>query len=497
MDADITAVWQELGWAARRRWLARFRAAVARDAQTLIGLITDETHKPADEALTGDILPLLAACRWLEQRGGGVLRDRALGGRPFWLLGQRALLRRAPLGTVGIIATWNYPVQLLGIQLVQALVAGNRVVVKPSEHSPRTHARLLDLALAAGLPPGTLDRTPATREAGRRLLDGTFGRLDHLVFTGSTGVGREVAAWGARTLTPTTLELSGHDSAIVLSDADPALAARTIWNAVVMNGGQTCLAPRRAIVSARAWPGLIDALAPLAAAARPRRLITAQAAAHCAALVADAQRLGARSLSGVVELPGPGSPWLRPLAMAECPADSPLAAGEHFGPVLALIPARDDRAALAIHAGFAQRLATSLFTRSARRGAELAAALGSSLVTINDAVIPAMHPASGISGIGPSGWGVSRGIDGLLAMTRPVTVTRTRPTLRLPPGPVSASSMRGLRQLVSRLYARGPALTLPAPPPAPAPEPHDTHGLHPPDQRHPAPGHITNARAHP
>lgn len=511
MDADNANAWQFLGVPARLRWLGGFRAAVARDADHLAALITAEVHKPADEALSGDILPLLAACAWLQRRGRRLLADQPLTGRPLWLLGQRAAVARAPLGTVAIIATWNYPVQLLGIQLIQALVAGNRVVVKPSEHAPRTQQRLLDLAVAAGLPPGTLTWTAASREAGRQLLDGSTGtRLDHVVFTGSTTVGREIAAWGARTLTPTTLELSGHDSAIVLADADPALAARTIWNAVLMNAGQTCMAPRRALVSAPVYRAFLDALAPLAAAARPARLITADAAARAGHLFDEALRAGARNLAGTREPPAAGQPWFRPAALVDCPPDALLVAGEHFSPLLAVVPVASDADALATHARFTHKLATSVFTRRAgtRAAAALARQLGSALVTFNDAVVPAMHPAASIAGIGASGWGVSRGGQGLLAMTRPVFITRTRPRFRLPIGPLPTQALAGLKRMTAFLYARGPAVTLPpiqpptASPNAAAPDPVVVTGLAPPTPHHPprdsaAASHHSHARATP
>ena len=182
-------------------------------------------------------------------------------GGAWWSIGQRHQVERVPLGRIGIIATWNYPVQLLGVQLVQALAAGNRVVVKPSERTPRTQALLLDLARRAGLPEGTLDVLPATRDAGAAMLQ--HAEMDHLVFAGSTAVGRRIAEAAARRLLPSTLELSGRDTAFVLADADPALAARTIWSAVTMNAGQTCMAPRRVLVDSRVYERFLAALARL------------------------------------------------------------------------------------------------------------------------------------------------------------------------------------------------------------------------------------------
>jgi acyl-CoA reductase-like NAD-dependent aldehyde dehydrogenase len=481
----------------RVAWLARFRALVQHHSDELCGLIENEVHKPRWQALTGDVLPLLAACRWLERAAPGLLTPRKARGGPIWLLGVRAQVRRAPLGRVGIIATWNYPVQLLGIELIQALVAGNEVVVKPSEHAPRTQRRLLELAVDAGTPPGVLTWTEATRQAGPKLLDGSLsGPLDHVVFTGSTKVGREIASWAAGTLTPTTLELSGRDSALVLEDADVELAARTIWNAVEMNGGQTCLAPRRALVHRRAYAPFLRALGLSASGARPVRLISEVAAERCWALASDALAHGARSVSGVVE-PNRGA-TIRPIALADCHADLQAVRGEHFGPLLAVVPVASLDEALAVHGSCDQRLATSVFSRDVRAARALAERLGSVCVTINDCVLPQMHPATSIGGIGASGWGLTRGPEGLLAMTRPVYVSTTSSRLRLPTGEPDANALSGLGRLTKWLYAGGgrersprtprlgPTLTAEPNPPGP----HNGHNGHNGDnghhERHPA-----------
>ena len=206
----------------------------------------DELDRPEFETLVTDLVPLLDACRWHERRARRVLKARRLRGGGVWRIGQRHEVRRRPLGRVAIIATWNYPYQLLGVQLVQAIVAGNSVVVKPSERSPRAHGALLDIARSSGLPEHRLLWTAATREDGRRLLE--EGGFDHVVFTGSTEVGRAIASALSESLTPSTLELSGSDSAVVLGDADAVLAARSVHYALAVNAGQTCMAPRRVIV---------------------------------------------------------------------------------------------------------------------------------------------------------------------------------------------------------------------------------------------------------
>ncbi len=421
--------------AARRAWLAAFGRRIAARTDAMAEAVRADIGKQPWETLTQELMPLVASLRWHARDGIRLLEPRRVRGRSWWQLGQRHRSIRLPVGRVLIIATWNYPVQLLGVQLVQAVLAGNRVVVKPSERSPRSQRMLVDVARAAlteaGLPADTVVSAEATREAGRELLERE--RFDHVIFTGSTEVGREIAAACARTLTPCTLELSGRDSAIVLADADPVLAARAIWHAATMNAGQTCMAPRRALVDRRVHAAFVAALRPLAAAARPVRLADAAMADRCVALAQDAVAHGGRPLNGVLEPAAAGT--MRPMAIDGCPRDCDLVRGTHFGPVLAVVPVEGLDDALAMHRAVGQHLATSVYTRSPDAvlgDPALLAALGSSNVTINDSILPTAHPAAAITGSGPSGGGPSRGAAGLLALTREVTVSSTSALLRTP-----------------------------------------------------------------
>jgi acyl-CoA reductase-like NAD-dependent aldehyde dehydrogenase len=434
--------------AERLAWVRRFRIAVARAREELCGLMASEVSKKPWEGLTSDLLPLLAACKWHERHAASLLQPRALSGGAFWQKGVRVRQQRAPLGRVAIIATWNYPVQLLGIQLLQALVAGNQVVVKPSERCPRTHARLLDLAREAGLPAAALTSTPATREAGEQML--AEHSFDHVLFTGSTEVGRRIASQLAPSLTPSTLELSGRDSAFVLADADAPLAARTLWMIATMNAGQTCMAPRRVLVERGAYAAFCEALRPLASGAYPVELIDEAAAQRAHSLAQDAIQLGGRSASGQLEALRGRS--MRPVAVLDCPEQAPLVEGRHFGPAVAVVPVRDLDHALAIHRQCDQHLATSIFTRDVLGARHLAPRLGAKTVTINDCVIPTAHPAASIGGVGASGWGASRGREGLLALTRPVYVSVSGPVLRPSTDAPPTAMADRIAQVVQRWY---------------------------------------------
>jgi len=436
------------------KWLSAFRRLVVGHQEQLCALICQEIHKTPFEALTGDVLPLLASLRWHERHAGAILRPRRARGKPFFMLGQSATLTRAPLGVVGIIATWNYPVQLLGIQLTAAIAAGNRVVVKPSERSPQTQALLLDLAaqalVIAGLPADTLMRLPATRQAGEQMLaDHASGAqaLDHVVFTGSTAVGQQIAMFAAQHLLSSTLELSGNDSALVLDDADAAMAAKSIWHAVTMNGGQTCMAPRRVLVMPGAYAEFCKHLGDLAATTTPRQLIDAAAADRCRELAGkQAERQSAQSEQGAM---------YRPTAVFDAAAASAVVAGDHFGPLLAVVRCSSLEEALDTHAAAGQHLSVSVYTRNVDHVRDtLAGQLGASQVNINDTLLPTAHPGTAIAGHARSGWGASRGEAGLLAMTRPVAVTVTGRWLRTPLAEPSARVVGNFKAFMRFWFGR-------------------------------------------
>lgn len=459
MPDPTHAPWADLR--ARLAWARAWRRAVARRHDALSAAVHREIGKSPFECFVSEIVPLLRALAWLERRAGGMLRERRLAGGGWLSPGVVVRRARAPLGRVAIIATWNYPVGLLGVQLAHALVAGNRAIVKPSERSPESQRLLLDLAADPGrapLPAGVLESLPATRQAGADLLalaapDAPGDRrIDHVVFTGSTAVGRRIAAALAPSLTTSTLELSGRDSALVLADADPELAARSIWSALLLNAGQTCMGPRRAIVAAPVYDAFLSALRPLADSAPVVRLADSREAAEAWACVPEALASGARPIGQTPE--PPGGPAMRPVALADCMPTGAAARGDHFGPVLAVVRAESDAEAIALHRRIDQTLATSIFTRSARAATAAAAGLGSTIVTINDCVVPTGHPEVGLGGRGPSGWGVSRGREGLLAMTRPVYITRTARWPRTPTTPLEGDAARRFMRIVSALLGR-------------------------------------------
>jgi len=430
-------------------WIRRFRLSIVRDIPRLQEICRAELDRPEFETLMSDIVPLLDACRWHEKHARGALKQKRIKHGGIWRLGQHHTLTRRPLGHVAIIATWNYPYNLLGTQLVQAIAAGNRVTVKPSERSPLAHGALLSLAREAGLDENRLMATEPTRDAGRHLLE--FGQFDHVLFTGSTNVGRSIASTLAQSLTPSTLELSGADSAIVLEDADVRLAAESVYFAFSMNAGQSCMAPRRVIVEAGVYDRFVAALSPLVNQSYQQRRVDEREADRLRAMLQQASSQG--SVVSVGEMPSSGA-TVAPAAALECPPDSELASGEHFAPAIAVLKSDSRAQTKTLAQASMKSLTVSVFTKSPSQARALTQNLDAGFVTINDCMLPTAHPGVSIGGRGLSGWGVSQGELGLLAMTRPQFVSKTSSRFRVPTKPPSQRVQKNMNRFVRWWYGR-------------------------------------------
>lgn len=443
---------QQEAWAAtdlaqRLRPLHVLRRLMVAECDALCAAVKEDVGKVPAEVLGGEVLPLADACRFLTREAAALLRPRRLSlrSRPLWLWGQRDVVHRRPRGVVGLIGTWNYPLFLNGVQLMQALTAGNGVVWKPSEVAPASARVLFDLLSRCGYPRGLIQLLPTARELGSALLEAD---IDHVVFTGSVGVGRQIAARLGQRLISSTLELSGCDPMFVLDDADVALAAEAAWFGATLNRGQTCIAVRRAFVHRLHYPDMLRRLQTLAATARPLRLAMPAQARQGERLVADALSKGGRLLAARAE--SSGDTEFTPAIIADVRPEMELFREASFAPLLGLLPFDDLEQAVRTDRLCPLGLGASVFTARTERGAEMAARLRTGMVTINDAIAPTAHPVTPFGGVGDSGWGVTQGAEGLLEMTVPQVVSvkkgRFRPHYELTTkGPDSQEGLlRGL-----------------------------------------------------
>ncbi len=441
--------WSSLSVRERVRPIGVLRDLIVRQADSLFAAEEADIGRQPTEVLAAELLPTAAAFKFLEREAKGVLASKRISGRlrPTWLMGCRDTVIRRPWGVVGIIGTWNYPLFLNAVQMAQAVVAGNAVLWKPSENAPRTADLTHAWFLQAGFPPDLVQKLPATRDAGPQLAE---AEIDHIVFTGSDVVGRKLAARLGERLIPSTLELSGCDAMFVLADANLALAAKAAWFGLTLNRGQTCIAVRRVFVHASRYAEFAEELRKLNANAKPLSLVTPGQYQQARRLIDDAVARGAkRASSGSLSGEGEAA-HIDPTFLLDTPPDAAICREACFAPIAAVLPFHtiDEAVSQAKQSPFG--LGASIFTADTVAAQVLASRIPAGSVTINDVLAPTAHPATPFGGRGASGWGVTQGGEGLLAMTIPQVVTVRKGTFRphldeaVTPDPATADLLRGL-----------------------------------------------------
>jgi acyl-CoA reductase-like NAD-dependent aldehyde dehydrogenase len=425
--SDITArcrraqfEWENLPGSDWLRPVREFRYLLVQESSRLCEAVRVDIGKPTDEVLAGELLPLAEACRFLERRATRILKSRRVssGQRPLWLWGQTDRVYRRPRGLVGIIGTWNYPVFLNGVQILQALTAGNGVIWKPSELGPSSARVISELLERAGYPSDLVHVLPATRQAGEELANAD---IDHVVFTGSSRTGRKLAETLGRRLVSSTMELSGCDAMFVLDDADVNLAAQAAWFSATANKGQTCISSRRAFVHRSLYQPFLDALKPLAEAAPPMSLALDSQVEQAERLVQEAISEGAFTVGGNGSQPG--TTECSPRIVADARPEMAVCQEASFAPIVAVLPFDRLEDALRMDGECTYGLGASIFTNSVGRASEVARRLRVGMVVINDVIVPTAHPATPFGGRRESGWGVTQGAEGLLEMTIPQVVS--------------------------------------------------------------------------
>ena len=400
--------WDAVPIAARLRLVGRFRRLLRRRWRMLPDMFP---QRPAVETLTAELLPLLAACRFLEQNAEKVLRGRkaGVGGRPLWLPGVTSRVERRPFGAVLILAPGNYPLMLPGIQLLQALVAGNAVALKPAPGGEAAARLLVDLLVQAGFPPAMCMILPT--DSGVEAVTAGF---DLIVLTGSAQTGRSVLQEAAKTLTPTIMELSGVDSVFVLPGADLDHVARRLVYGARLNNGATCIAPHRVFICHEDKAALLTVLRSMLVQ-KPALSCDSAGRARLAALVGQIKAAGGR-----VETVGDVTIFTQVEGLHA------LLDTDIFMPWLALTGVSDMEEALTLEKGMSYALGASIFG-PATMATGLARRLRSGSICINDLIVPTADPRLPFGGTGGSGYGATRGPEGLLALTRPVTISTRRP----------------------------------------------------------------------
>lgn len=402
--------------------VALARAVLARQEQLVRAVSDDFGGRAAEETMALELFPLLDQIRHARRHLRRWMRRRRV--RSTWfLLPSRAFLQYQPLGVVGILGAWNYPVLLALSPMVDALAAGNHVMVKPSELAPRT------AALLAGMIADTYPSHYITCVTGGPELASAFTALpfDHLLFTGSARTGRKVMAAAAANLTPVTLELGGKSPAIIHRDFPLPLAVERIMAAKLLNAGQTCVAPDYVLLPEGMEPAFerearraVAELYPaLPADPDYTRIVTPEHLGRLRALVEDAAANGAR----VVPLAaGPGAAEeqrvFAPTLVFGPGASTRVMQEEVFGPILPVVGYRTIDDVVDLLSAGPPPLALYYFDNDAGRVDTLLSRTSSGGVTINDCMFHLGQHRLPFGGVGQSGMGHYHGFDGFVTFSK-------------------------------------------------------------------------------
>ena len=348
---------------------------------------------------------------------------------PLYLWPARARILRQPLGVVGVIAPWNYPVQLALAPVITALAAGNRVMLKPSELTRHTSAQL-GILLAQFFTPDEVCVVQGDAQVASAFAALPF---DHLFFTGSTAVGRKVALAAAANLTPTTLELGGKSPCIIDASCDMQDAALKIAHGKLLNAGQTCIAPDYVLLPHGREAEFVEAYRSAVARLFPRiagnpdyaSIISPRHLARLKNMLQQAQSQGAQVHSmdpapgaaaalGAATLDGPTSRQMAPTLVLGATQDMALMQEEIFGPILPVVAyERLEDAIALIHAG-PRPLALYWFGQNDAVRTEVLNHTVSGGVSVNDTLMHVAHDGLPFGGVGDSGWGAYHGEAGFL-----------------------------------------------------------------------------------
>jgi acyl-CoA reductase-like NAD-dependent aldehyde dehydrogenase len=419
------AAWAEVGLRQRIAALRDFQARLYAKKSEIAASITREAGKPLAEALVTEVLVVLDAARFLIDNAWGLLRDEPVPHGNLVTKLKNGCLVREPHGVIGIISPWNYPFSIPATETLAALVAGNAVVLKPSELTSVVALELASLLHSAGVPHDLFHVVTGEGPVGAALVSSP---IDKLVFTGSVGVGKRIAAAAAERLLPVVLELGGKDPMLVLDDADVDVASSAaVWGAFV-NAGQACLSVQRCYVHRSLYESFAKACAEKTKQLRigngmdPHTdvgpMIRERQIHIVESHVEDAKARGARVLAGGRRLPELGENFYAPAVVADVTQDMRIMREETFGPVLPMMAVNDDDEAVRLANDSEYGLAGSVWTRDARRGERLARRIHAGTVMVNDVVSCFGISEAPHGGVKASGVGRTHGRFGLDEMVR-------------------------------------------------------------------------------
>src|SRR5215210_1011876 len=469
-DADVVAEmarearlaqpgWRDLGFAGRARVFRRAQRWLLDNSDRFFDTIKAETGKTHEDAQIEIAAAAQAFGFWAKNAEGYLADERVPGGGPL-LLGRKVKVRYEPLGLVGVIGPWNYPLVNTFCDAVPALMAGNAVLLKPSEVTPLTSLLVAEMMTACGLPESVLQVVVGH---GEPVVDA----VDFVMFTGSVATGRKVMQRAAASLTPVSLELGGKDPMIVLADANAERAANGAAYYGLLNAGQVCISVERVYVEAPIHDEFVDRLVKKVRAldvgkpAGPGSVeigsMTTEAQLGIVERhVKDAVAKGARVLVGGHRSSTSGL-FYEPTVLVDVDHTMDVMTEETFGPVLPVMKAADVDEAIELANDSQFGLQSSIWTGDSKRGEQLAERVQAGVCCVNDAMLNFMAFGAPMAGRKDSGIGGRHGANGIrkYCATQTVMVNRLPFRRDMHMFPYRASVSKLSLRVVKALYGHG------------------------------------------
>jgi acyl-CoA reductase-like NAD-dependent aldehyde dehydrogenase len=455
--------WEALGFEGRARVLRRMQKWMIDNAERVIETIVDESGKTYEDASIVELSYGAGACGFWAKRAPKYLADERVRTTSPFVLGRKLLVRYGPVGVVGVIGPWNYPLTNNFGDAIPALAAGNAVVLKPSQTTPLTSLLLAEGVRECGLPHDAIQVVIGGGDAAQLMID----EVDFVMFTGSTATGKKVMARAAETLTPVGLELGGKDPMIVLADADLERAANAATYYAMQNGGQTCVSIERVYVEAPIYDRFVDAVTERVKALRqgpPDGPASVEVGAMTFAPQLDlvrehveqARQAGARITAGGNVREGSGR-FFEPTVLADVDHSMTAMTEETFGPTLPIMKVADADEAVRLANDSPYGLGSSVWTKDRARGEEIARRIESGYACVNDANVNYFAYELPMGGWKDSGLGVRHGAAGIRKYTRQQAILVTRVAMKRDVHffPYTARNTKLLRRLMKVLYGRG------------------------------------------
>jgi len=412
--------WRDLGVVDRIERLRALGPVIESRGEELAARISRDTGKPLLESLMTELMSIPLFVEHYRKEAPKVLRRKKVGTAPVFLP-RKSYVEHYPMGVIAVISPWNFPFQLAMVPAISALIAGNTVVIKPSEVTPITGEIIREVFDAIGLPEGVLQVVQGDGSTGAAL---TEADVDKIFFTGSVATGRKVMAAAAKKPIPVELELGGKDAFIVCHDANLERAAKAaVWGGL-LNCGQMCISVERIFVvdpvydrfvalvkeeMAKVKVGGPDDAADMGPMTFPKQIDTVER--H----LAGAREAGANVAVGGRRIADRPGQFFEPTLITGVTPDMELYQEETFGPVLPIVRVRDEEEAVRMASDHQYGLTGSVWTQDTERGLRLASRVEAGQVNVNDLVVSVGNPALPFGGVKNSGFGRYHGAEGLLS----------------------------------------------------------------------------------